>query len=387
MINRTKTNGKAQLLQLALLAISTVSMMQSAGAAEEENSWVQGTIVSVRGNILVVRPNLRPRLKRVAFGKSTQITFYEQTSRQALKIGGPIALGGRYNAETGLGVRWIEVLEKPIPLKAGQKAEGLVINKEGNYANGQGTLKSLTPFVFVDNLGKEWNANLSRLNGVWRQKRGDRNTLLIGTRISVAGKNAPDDVLQAAEIYPDRGQAPFGTMFGTITAVRGHKIEIRPRFTVDKLEVTLKPGYRLMRQVTLPEASIKPGQRVTFWGELRSQSGARRLAPGEKPGDLKALALLLGSNRLPSAQGANAPRYLSGQLLSLEPQVQLKLPHGQIIRVLPTAQMPIARLDNIDTSTIRTGQEAMFVLSRRNDGRFETATVILDASPWVGYGG
>jgi hypothetical protein len=176
-------------------------------------------------------------------------------------------------------------------------------------------------------------------------------------------------------------------MFGTITAVRGNKIEIRPRFTVDKLEVTLKPAYHLMRQVTLPENSIKTGQRVTFWGELRSQSGARRMAPGEKPSDLKALALLLGSNRLPSAQGDNAPRYLSGQLLSLEPHVQLKLPHGQIIRVLPTAQMPIARLDNVDTSQIRTGQEAMFVLSRRNDGGFETATIILDASPWVGYGG
>ncbi|MBV9863718.1 MAG: hypothetical protein JO316_00055 [Abitibacteriaceae bacterium] len=351
----------------------------------QDNAWVQGTIVSVRGNILVIRPQWRPKPKRVAFGDKTEIALYERVTRSALKPGRRISLGGRYNATEGLRVNWVEVIEAPGFTTP--KYDGLIFNQERTYANGGGTLKSVSPFVFADDKGKEFKADVSKLRGIWRMIRGNRNQLLIGTRVEVQGQDMPDEVLRASHIYPDRSQAPFGTMFGTILSIQGNRIEIRPRFTSDKLAVSLKPACRFMQQATLPENAIKVGQHVTFWGEARGQSGGLQLEDGDKPSDVKALALVLGNNRFPSAQGENAPRYYSGQLISLEPNVQLKLPSGQAIRILPTAQMPIARLNTITLNALHPGQEAMFVLSRHKDSSFETSTIILDASPWVGYGG
>lgn len=370
-----------------LLVISMAIRCLTGWGAEtaQDNAWVQGTIVSVRGNILVIRPQWRPKLKRVAFGNKTEIALFERATRSALKTGRRIALGGRYSATEGLRVNWVEVIEAPgftMP-----KYDGLIFNKERTYANGGGTLKSVSPFIFTDDKGKEFKADISKLRGVWRMTRGDRNQLLIGTRVEVQGQDMPDDVLRASHIYPDRSQAPFGTMFGSILSIKGKQIEIRPRFTNDKLLVSLKPGCRFMQQVTLPENAIKVGQRLTFWGERRGQAGGLQLDNGDKPSDVKALALLLGNNRFPSAQGENAPRYYTGQLISLEPNVRLKLPNGQVIRVLPTAQMPIARLDTLTANALRPGQEAMFVLSRHKNGSFDSSTIILNASPWVGYGG
>jgi hypothetical protein len=321
----------------------------------------------------------------VAFDKRTEIIYYERVSREHLKRGTRIAGGGPYSDKEGWKLRWVEVASNPVSYLQ-EKSDGLKINKEGNYANGHGTLKSVSPFVMVDDKGKEFRPDTSRLRGVWRVNKGDRNTLLIGTRVGIAGVEAPDGVLQAKNIYPDRGQAPFGTMFGTLLSVNGNRVTIRPRFTQETLPVTLTDKCQFLQQVTLDESAVKTGQRLTFWGEPRDRTGTRRLRAGEKSTDLKAFALLFGDNRFPSAQGSDAPGYFTGELVSLDPEVRLKLPKGNSIRVFPTAQMPIARLETIAAAQLQPGRDAMFVLSRRADGSFQTSTIILDASPWVGYG-
>jgi hypothetical protein len=49
--------------------------------------------------------------------------------------------------------------------------------------------------------------------------------------------------------------------------------------------------------------------------------------------------------------------------------------------------MVIARLTALAERNLKVGGDSMFVLSRRADGSFDASTVIVDAPPWVGYGG
>jgi hypothetical protein len=277
-------------------------------------------------------------------------------------------------------VRWIEYSETPLAhLK--EKSEGMTIEKTQGWASGRGTLKSVEPFVFVDDKGEEFTFPLDKLRGVWQVQAGDRNTLLIGTRAFIVGTAAPDGVISAKSIQPERSVSPTGTMFGRILSVKGRTLQIRPRYTTDTLKVTLAPNARLMRQSAVEPESIKVGQPVTFWGEQRNRPTDR-----QRSTDLKALALLLGPLRYPAATGEDAPRYFSGKLQSLRP-VRLQLDKGESIKVLPTAQMVIARLTALAERDLKAGDDSMFVLSRRPDGSFDASTVIVDAPPWVGYGG
>jgi hypothetical protein len=340
---------------------------------------INGTIVSIRGNILAVRPSLRPRLARVSFGEKTVIFAYERTTLSVLKPGMRVAVGGRYSKEEGLHARWIEAAEKPVGYLA-QKSSGLQV-EDGGWARGVGTLKSVQPFVFRDDAGKVFTAKLDDLRGVWHDFLTDRNGLLIGTRISAEGKLAPDGVLQAASITPDRNYAKAGTMFGEILAVRGETLEVRPRYTSDTLPITFGKNCILLRQISLDPDSIKIGDKVTFWGQQHNH-------PWDSPrsSDLLATALLVGKHRYPASEGQEGGVFLTGRVASIDP-VKLTLPNGRTINVIIPGQMPIARLDAIRPGDLKPGRQVMLVLSRRPDGRFQTSHVILDAAPYVGYGG
>jgi hypothetical protein len=340
---------------------------------------INGTIVSIRGNILAVRPSLRPRLARVSFGEKTVLFAYERTTLSVLKPGMRVALSGRYSQEEGLHARWIEAAERPIGYLA-QRSKGLQV-ENGGWARGVGTLRSVEPFVFRDDAGKEFTAKLDELQGVWHDFLTDRSGLLIGTRISAEGTLAPDGVLQAASITPDRNYAKAGTMFGEILAVRGETLEIRPRYTSDTLPVTFGKRCILLRQVSLDPDSIKVGDKVTFWGQQHNHPWDSPKSP-----DLLATALLVGKNRYPASEGQEGGVFLTGRLASIDP-VRLTQPNGRTLHVIIPGQMPIARLDAIRPGDLKPGRQVMLVLSRRPDGRFQTSHVILDAAPYVGYGG
>jgi hypothetical protein len=73
-------------------------------------------------------------------------------------------------------------------------------------------------------------------------------------------------------------------------------------------------------------------------------------------------------------------------LTSLNP-ARLKLADGKEIEANVPMQMPIATLKTLSAADIKPGERGMFVLSRNADGGFTLGTIVLDASPWVGYGG
>ncbi len=346
---------------------------------------IKGTVVSLRGNILVIRPELRPVAQRVAFDDSTLILLSERSTRAALEVGKRVSVNGNYTAQNGLQPRWIEVAEGQIP-QIYQESKGFQIAPDGNSASLRGVIKSMQPFVVTDDAKTDFTFDLTNLRSVWRARRGDRNTLLIGTRLYLTGKTAPDGVTAAKMIFPERGQSPFGTMFGTITKVASGKIEIRPRFTQDTLAVALAKNLRLQREKRFDENVVGVGNSVTFWGEMRPMRGDPKLFDTRLMSDFKALVLLMGAGRYPAAQNEGAPQFVSGKIVSLDP-VRLQKTDKTLLTILPTAQMPIVELSPATTRDLKVGDDAMFVLSRQSDDSFVASEIVLNASPWVGYGG
>ena len=376
MTLRTRWTLFVVMLACVFLAEFTVSFAR----AEEPRGEIQGMILSIRGNILVVRPSLRPKLTRVAFSDKTAIFAYERTSAALLKPGMRVALGGRYTEHDGFHANWIEAADTPRgELK--RRAIGLKIDKAHQRAMGRGRLKSVQPFVFVDDAGKAHTAKLDQLQGIWRDFVTGRDGLMIGTQIQVAGTVASDGVIKAETITPDHNFTPSGTLFGVVVAVDGKVLAIRPKYTTETLRITCAPDCTLQRQITLDPDDIKVGQHVTFWGQQRNHAW-----DNPKSDDLLAYALLVGKQRYPAAQGSNGGVFLTGTLSSLD-RVRLALPSGKVINIVIPGQMPVVHLESINFTDIRPGEQAMLVLKRLANGSFQLTALILDASPFVGYGG
>ncbi len=379
MLTRLQRRGLTGFGLAALAAILTPGAMGRAQTAKspDEPTRIDGTIVSIRGDILVVRPSLRHKMTRLSFGANTTIMGFAQATPAILKPGARIMAVGPYSEQGGFHPRWIEAAEKPIGYLAA-KSDGLKMDENGR-ARCIGTLKSVSPFVVVADNGKEMPGKLDRMRGVWRVYSEDRNALLIGVRIEAEGKVAPDGVIQAATISPDRNFAKAGAMFGKILAVQGGTVILQPRYTDDKLTVKMAEGCILQRQVTLDPDSVKTGDAITFWAQQRPDDPTHA-------GDLKAIALLVGKERYPAADSANTV-FATGKLLALEPDVKLQRTDGKIFKIIIPAQMPVVNLQTIPLAALKPGTEAMFVLSRNPNGGFKTSAIVLDASPWVGYGG
>ncbi|MDX1931366.1 MAG: hypothetical protein SFU56_02055 [Capsulimonadales bacterium] len=194
------------------------------------------------------------------------------------------------------------------------------------------------------------------------------------------GKFAPDGVLQADIISPQQDQSAAGSMYGEIVRVEGRRIQVRPRYTQDTITVVRKADCILQKEVRLDPDGFKVGDPVTFWGHYVRRPGSERPLLG-------ALALLVGNGRYPtSSDPESAGVFLSGRLSSLEPVVLLS-PSGQKTEIIVPAQIAIARLDRVSEAELTVGTPVMMVLSSGKDDTFEASHIIVDASPWVGYGG
>jgi hypothetical protein len=360
------------------LLAAAVAFTSSPGVvrAADDQSHVTGTVVSIRGNILQMRPWLRPKMTRVSFGDNTEILGRRTIGKDFLKPGMRVYMRGFYNEKMGLFPFFVETAREPLG-DLRRKSEGIKVDP-GGFAEMLGTVKTVDPFVLTDDNGKAYTISLQYTRRFWELYRDNRNGILIGTRLDAAGPVAPDGVLQATTIIPDRNFAAVGTMFGQILGVKGRTVTIRPRYTQDSVPVDLKDDCTLQREIEVDPDTIKVGDKVTFWGQ-------RGQGPGQQ-NEVQAIALLLGEGRYPAAtSGDQAAPFLTGKLTSLDP-VQLTLPDGQRLDIIVPAQMAIARLVPIQERDLKPGAQAMLVLERGSEDRFNGAHVIVDASPWVGYG-
>ena len=335
---------------------------------------VDGMIVSVRGNIIQIRPGLRPKMVRASISDKTEIARIKPNNRIELKPGMYFTGGGRFSEKEGVSFFWIASGASRIGvLREPQKG----LSRDGAFVSCGGKIKSVEPFIFTDDNGKQFSGKLDKVQGKWEVFPADRNSLLIGVRVNLTGKVSPDGVIQAQSISPNKDYSASGTMFGEIRSVDGDKVTIRPRYTKDDLVVTLKQPFTFQEEEKLDPESFKAGDKVTFWGQKSKRKDG-----------LNALALLVGEGKYPESKDENAPIYLTGIIASISPTVVLTTPDGVNHSIQVPAQMPFARLKSIDANRLKKGEQAMFVLERdpESDG-FIIKAIILNASPWVGYGG
>jgi hypothetical protein len=337
-------------------------------------------ILSIRGNIMVVRPSLRPKFTRVFLNAKTTIIAYERTGVPLLKPGMRVGLRGLYSERDGLHPFFIEAADRPEGNLKRQPG-GIQVDKAHGRARAVGRLKSVQPFIFTDDDGKDHGAKLDNVRFVVRDVISNRQGLLIGSHIRVSGSVAPDGVIQAEVISPDSNYTPTGTLFGSIVAVNGATLTIRPKYSRETVRVTCAPNCTLLRQIDIDPDTVKEGDRVTFWGEQHNHPWDDPKSDG-----VLAYALLLGDLRYPAAQGSTGGVFLTGKIASLDP-VRLTLTTGKTIPIVIPAQMPTARLVPMRLRDLQPNSPAMFVLRRGKNGRFEVTHIVLGASPFVGYGG
>jgi hypothetical protein len=367
---------------LAVLGAVVLSAAPRARAEVVQMSNVFGNIVSIRGNILEIRPSLRHVMARVAIDDKTSIVGEKQIERKALKPGVRALVYGDYNEKGGFKPFYMEVTDAPSGMMA-RKSHGLTIVKEYNIAYCVGDIKSVAPFVLSDGDGKDVPADIEHIRRITSMVSLGRGVLMIGSSIRASGPKAADGVVKAVEIATmDRGEfVKPGTMFGKVLAIHGGALTVLPRYSSETAEVTLAPGCIIQQQTSLDPDTVKVGDPVTFWA--RSEVNWRN---DTATGRLLAVALLVGKERYPSVlvEGAQGT-LLSGRLSSLDP-VQVKLPSGKYATIYVPGQMPVARVSNKRIADLKPGAEAMFLLTPRKDGGFDAQAVILDASPWLGYG-
>ena len=357
----------------SLVSTSTLMRQETAKAVD-----LNGTIVSVRGDIIQIRPFLRPKMVRASISEKTELSGYRKTQASFFKPGVRILGGGRtYQKGGATCVRffWIAGAKERIG-DLREKKEGL--DRDGDFASCGGVITSLSPFQFSDDKGTVITGDISSVQGgMFEIYHEDRNSLLIGVRINLRGVPSPDGVINATVVSPNRDYSAKGTMFGEVKALDGNKLIIRPRYSREDIEATLIEAPLLLTEKRIDPASVRVGDRLTFWGQK-----------GKQANTLNALALLVGEGRYPNSTGDGAPIYVTGKIASLEPEVTLKGADGVRRVIHIPAQMPFARLLTIEKNDVKPGSQGMFVLERDPaTGGFMAKAVILNASPWVGYGG
>jgi hypothetical protein len=288
-----------------------------------------------------------------------------------------VVVGGTYDRQEGFRPFFIGCADEAIGRLSAPDAP---LPNEPGWGMGMGTLVSVRPFVYKTKDEKTFKvANLDGAR-VMKVVRTARKDLLIGTRVIILGKAAPDGVIQAESVTPDRGTTQPGTMFAVLKGIRSGKLVIRPKYSLEDVTVALPKSIQVQQEVRLDPDSIKIGQPMTLWANPRPDY------PGMTHDEsLVGYALLKGPGRYPKSSDASSGSYYPGSISQLEPDVKFTS-NGRTYPLIVPAQFIVAELRDSSLRGLKPGQPLMLTLKRRADGSWLASRVIIDASAWVGYG-
>jgi hypothetical protein len=365
----------------ACAALGALALFAQPGRAEDQPIFFGGTIVSIRGNIVQYHPDLGARLARVIVGPDTVIAIRNKVKLDDLKPGMRIMTWGLGDPEKGdFRPSWTMVNKEAVGEFA-EKFHGFKPNDYANFGKAGGTLTSVKPFEITDDDGHKFTANPTSDGFFWEHGRGTRKDLLVGMKIDGDAVKMPDGVAKATSISYKARPGKAGAVFGTILAVNGEGIDIRPRFTEDTLHITFAPKANLQRQVALDPDSVRLGDHVSVWGK----------APVEERGphtDLIAYAVLLGKKSYPRATDNSTEvedQTRTGVVMALHP-FTLKQDDGKSVTVAIPGQMPYSDLRPIKIKDLKPGAQVMVIGDFENEGSLKAAVLVLDAPPIVGLG-
>jgi hypothetical protein len=257
-----------------------------------------------------------------------------------------------------------------------------------------GKVKSLKPLTLTDDDGKDMTLTLGSFVPIMRQAKASRESLLVGQAIGAEGDRTTDGLLHAGQIEIQQfpGGGPFGggggAVFGKVVSVQGGTIEVRPRFGDTTVQATLAENASLQRQVTVDPDTVKTGDTLTVQGRLGDGTP-------EAPTRMTASVLLLGKQSYPKASaggffamvlGGGKDATCTGRVASLRPFV-LTLESGSSVTVTVPGQVPIVELRPATLSEVKPGDKILLVGAEGKEGGMVAQTVVLGASPIVGFGG
>ena len=371
----------ASCLLVSLLLPS--SLRAQSGGTEET-----GKIVSVRADIIQIRPQFSTALTRIVVDNKTVIHTPRPLKLEDLKPGMRLVGFGDYLDDGGIKPSFLMVVEDPTGFFA-QKMRGVKANGYGRSAQFGGVVKTANPLVVTDDDGKDITPTMAASVPVMQFARAKQDALLVGQSLDATGDRTADGLLHAKTVDVNSSEGSSGgTLFGDVVAVRGETIEIRPRFGTATAQVTLGRGAKIQRQTTLAPDRVRLGDMLTVQGK---RTGGTAAAPSA----LVAFVLLPGTQTYPksaqnnffpgSADSNDTQQTCTGHVLSLEPFI-LRLANGSAVTVTVPGQTPIADLHTAKPSDIKAGDKVMVIGTEGKDGGLEATVLVIGASPIVGFG-
>ena len=371
---------RAALRPLAITGLALLSLLAGARVqAKNQQTYFNGNIVSIRGNIIQIHPAQGANLARVVVDGKTAISVETHLKLGDLRPGWRIVAWGQHDAIGGFNPVWTLLSKEPVG-QFGEKHHDIVENDYGPEAKFGGTLTSVQPFVITNDDGKTLTGVPAKDAEFMLYSQVHKDVLLIGMSISGEAEVTPDGLLHAKNLSFRLRPGRPGALFGKVLAVHGRTLDVRPRFTSDTLRVTFTPNAHSARQIALDPDSVKIGDTLTVWG-----GASRSDAPKT---DLTAYVLLVGKQAYPRAQQDpknKEDQTRTGVVTALRP-LTLKQTDGTSVTITVPGQTPVSDLRPFILSHLKPGDKVMVIGSMKPNGGLQAVDLIKDAPPVIGAG-
>jgi hypothetical protein len=406
---------------------------------------VEGVIVSVRGDVIQIRPRYGTQLTRILVDEEASLSRQEQVRPDQLRAGEWVSGMGEVDAQGAVRPRFLQVAEERGGFFAGRgrssrggvrpseagagggRVTGAAASANDPAAPGNGTaargddrtppgsdtaapgtdprargtnprrgrngringqIKSVQPFV-VSNNGVDVTLAFDGPVSIQRSARMQREALRVGEMISATGERTTDGLLHVRRAQVQPAPEGDGTLFGQVVAIHEQTIDVRPRFSDDTIPAMLAENTILERQVTVDPDGVKVGDVITAQGRLTGGTA-------EAPAAMTAAVLLLGRQSYPKTasagefrptrrRGGGGPEVVvTGKVASLSP-FTLAQEAGPSVTVTIPGQVPVVDLQTISLGELKPGEKIMLIGGDGPDGGMRTKTVVLAASPILGF--
>jgi hypothetical protein len=366
-----------------VLVMLALGPLISCPASAQFGPRVTGVIVSIRGDILQIRPRYNTKLTRALLDNRSQIRKPIMRDISVIKLGDRVMAVGDYQSVTLETARML-MLVSDSDGWFGHKTPGVSGVGYGKTAMACGEVKSLSPLVLVGLEGKEMTITVPPHVPVLQQEPSRKEALRVGQTVQIRGTKSSDELVHIETLEIQEAPGGSGTLFGVVTAVHGPMLEVRPRFSEDTVQISVTDSTRIQRQTTLDVRSVKVGDTLTAQGILTTDNAGRLIAallfpgaqsyPYTRPEGMSALF----------RGGADVTALRTGEVTALFP-LTLKLKDGSTARIVVPGQVPLVDLHPAARADIHIGDKIM-VTGPEKEGALQAETLLLGASPIVGFG-
>lgn len=371
--------------RFTLTCIGAALLVFGVARAQDAEAQLYGKIVSIRADIVQMRPRFATALKRIVLDKSTVITKRETINPSQLKTGMFLFGQGDYTKEKGLVASFLMLPEARTGFLA-RKTHGVTGSGYGNSVFFGGTIKTVTPLVITDDEGKDLAVPVGELLTVMQMTIAPREALKVGDTIFASGEKTVDGLLHAKDIRINRASGGEDSLFGQVIAIHDKTVTFKPLFDEENVTITLADNVKWLRQIAIDPDTVKPGDTLTVQG--------KRIAGTKVKPEAVVAYVLLGDKQPYPQPAASDPSsgaqedgsaLYTGKVASLCPFI-LTLDTGATLTVTISGQTPLVNLRPALATEIKPGDKLMIIGTEGKEGGMVASVIVLGASSIVGFG-